>query len=173
VKEFFGDSVIQRCLIHKKRNVKGNLFKCHWGEVSRLCTRLRGVQGIAAAEKVPGEPKPFLEPINAEAYRSLNEAAEDRLALHRLNVSNTLHRSLLSTNAIENSFLKARRKSGRVTRFRAETDQGPSIALAVLRVAGSGEGLSSNPRSCGPAVVDLGNGKTKKLAGQKTPYGTN
>ena len=64
-----------------------------------------------------------MEPINAEAFKSLQEAGEDLLALHRLNVPNTLHRSLLSTNAIENSFLNTRRKIGRVTRFRAETDQ--------------------------------------------------
>ena len=123
VKEFFSDSVIQRCLVHKERNIKGKLSKRHWGEVSRLFTRLRGVQGIVAAEEVLGELKSFLKPINAEAYRSLNEAGEDLLALHRLNVPNTLHRSLLSTNAIENSFLNTRRKIGRVTRFRAETDQ--------------------------------------------------
>ena len=123
VKEFFSDSVIQRCLVHKERNIKGKLSKRHWGEVSRLFSRLRGVQGIDAAEEVSGELKSFLEPINAEAYRSLQEAGEDLLALHRLNVPNTLHRSLLSTNAIENSFLNTRRKIGRVTRFRAETDQ--------------------------------------------------
>ena len=123
VKEFFSDSVIQRCLVHKERNIKGKLSKRHWGEVSRLFTRLRVVQGIDAAEEVLGELKSFLEPINAEAYRSLQESGEDLLALHRLNVPNTLHRSLLSTNAIENSFLNTRRKIGRVTRFRAETDQ--------------------------------------------------
>ena len=123
VKEFFSDSVIQRCLVHKERNLKGKLSKRHWGEVSRLFTRLRSVQGIEAAEEVLRELKSFLEPINAEAFRSLQEAGEDLLALHRLNVPNTLHRSLLSTNAIENSFLNTRRKLGRVTRFRAETDQ--------------------------------------------------
>jgi putative transposase len=45
------------------------------------------------------------------------------LALHRLNVPNTLQRTLLGTNAIENSFLNTHRKIGRVTRFRTETDQ--------------------------------------------------
>jgi transposase-like protein len=123
VVEFFSDAVVQRCLVHKERNIKGKLSKRHWGEVSRLFTRLRSVQGIAAAEEVFGDLKSFLEPINAEAYRSLHEAGDDLLALHRLNVPNTLHRSLLSTNAIENSFLNTRRKLGRVTRFRAETDQ--------------------------------------------------
>ena len=123
VKEFFSDSVIQRCLVHKERNIKGKLSKRHWGELSRLFTRLRRVQGLDAAEEVLGELKSFLEPINSEAFKSLQEAGEDLLALHRLNVPNTLHRSLLSTNAIENSFLNTRRKIGRVTRFRAETDQ--------------------------------------------------
>lgn len=123
VVEFFADAVIQRCLVHKERNIKGKLSKRHWGELSRLFTRLRSVQGIEAAEEVFGDLKAFLEPINAEAYRSLHEAGDDLLALHRLNVPSTLHRSLLSTNAIENSFLNTRRKLGRVTRFRAETDQ--------------------------------------------------
>ncbi|EMI55330.1 transposase, mutator type [Rhodopirellula sallentina SM41] len=110
-------------MVHKERNIKGKLSKRHWGELSRLFTRLRSVQGIEAAEEVFGDLKTFLEPINAEAYRSLHEAGDDLLALHRLNVPNTLHRTLLSTNAIENSFLNTRRKLGRVTRFRAETDQ--------------------------------------------------
>lgn len=123
VKEFFSDCVVQRCLVHKERNIKGKLSKRHWGELSRQFTRLRSVQGIAAAEEVFGELKSFLEPINAEAFKSLQEAGEDLLALQRLNVPNTLHRSLLSTNAIENSFLNTRRKIDRVTRFRAETDQ--------------------------------------------------
>jgi len=123
VKEFFSDAVVQRCLVHKERNIKGKLSKRHWGELARLFTRLRSVQGMAAAEELLGDLKSFLEPINAEAFKSLQEAGEDLLALHRLNVPNTLHRSLLSTNAIENSFLNTRRKIGRVTRFRPETDQ--------------------------------------------------
>lgn len=123
VKESFSDCVVQRCLVHKERNIKGKLSKRHWGELSRLFTRIRSVQGIGAAEEVFKELKSFLKPINAEAYKSLQEAGEDLLALQRLNVPNTLHRSLLSTNAIENSFLNTRRKIDRVTRFRAETDQ--------------------------------------------------
>jgi len=123
VTEFFPDAVVQRCLVHKERNIKGKLSKRYWGELSRLFTRLRNVQGIESAEEVFSELEAFLKPLNAEAYRSLHETGDDLLALHRLNVPNTLHRTLLSTNAIENSFLNTRRKLGRVTRFRAETDQ--------------------------------------------------
>lgn len=138
VKEFFSDAIVQRCLVHKERNIKGKLSKRHWGEVSRLFSRLRSVQGIDAAEEVFGDLKTFLEPINAEAYRSLHEAGDDLLALHRLNVPSTLHRSLLSTNAIENSFLNTRRKLGRVTRFRAETDQASRWLSYALQEAEKG-----------------------------------
>jgi transposase-like protein len=136
--EFFPDAVVQRCLVHKERNIKGKLSKRHWGELSRLFIRLRNVQGIESAEEVVGVLKAFLEPINAEAYRSLQEAGDDLLALHRLNVPNTLHRSLLSTNAIENSFLNTRRKLGRVTRFRAETDQASRWLSYALQEAAKG-----------------------------------
>jgi putative transposase len=123
VKEFFEDAVIQRCLVHKERNIRAKLSKRHWGELARLFKRLRAVQGIAAAQDVVAELVAFLTPLNAEALKSLHEAGEDLIALQSLNVPNTLHRNLLSTNAIENSFRNTRRKLGRVTRFRAETDQ--------------------------------------------------
>jgi len=135
VKEFFDDSVIQRCLVHKERNIRVKLSKRHWGELIRLFKRLREVQGKQAAEEVVGELETFLKPINAEALRSLHEAGEDLIALQSLNVPNTLHRNLLSTNAIENSFRNTRRKLCRVTRFRAETDQATRwLAFALTEV---------------------------------------
>ena len=41
VKEFFPDSVIQRCLVHKERNIRSKLSKKHWGELARLFKQLR------------------------------------------------------------------------------------------------------------------------------------
>lgn len=135
VKEFFSDAVIQRCLVHKERNIRAKLSKRHWGELARLFKRLREVQGRQAGEEVVAELVAFLKPLNAEALRSLHEAGEELIALHRLNASSTLHRNLLSTNAIENSFRNTRRKLGRVTRFRAETDQATRwLAFALTEV---------------------------------------
>ncbi len=135
VKEFFPDSVIQRCLVHKERNIRAKLSKRHWGELARLFRRLRSVQGQQAAEEVVGELEAFLKPLNAEALKSLGEAGDDLIALQSLNVPSTLHRNLLSTNAIENSFRNTRRKLGRVTRFRAETDQATRwLAFALTEV---------------------------------------
>ena len=135
LKEFFEDAVIQRCLVHKERNIKAKLSMRHWGELARLFKRLRKVQGKAAATEVVGELKLFLKPINAEAFSSLEEAGCELIALQSLDAPNTLNRNLLSTNAIENSFRNTRRKIGRVTRFRAETDQATRwLAYALLEV---------------------------------------
>ena len=133
VKELFPDSVIQRCLVHKERNIRSKLSKKHWGELARLFKRLRSVQGKDAAEEVVKELEEFLEGKNAEALRSLREAGEDLIALQSLDLPNTLHRNLLSTNAIENSFRNTRNKLGHVTRLRAETDQATRwLSFALL-----------------------------------------
>ena len=135
VVEFFSDAVIQRCLVHKERNIKSKLSKKHWGELARLFKRLREVEGRDAAMEVVDELKSFLKGKNAESLRSLEEAGGDLIALQSLNVPSTLHRSLLSTNAIENSFRNTRNKLGRVTRFRAETDQAARwMSFALLEV---------------------------------------
>lgn len=70
---------------------------------------------------VVNELKTFLKSKNADAFNSLLEAGDNPTALHDPDVPSALHRSLLSTNAIKNSFLNTRRKIARVTRFRAET----------------------------------------------------
>ncbi len=135
VSEFFPDAAIQRCLVHKARNIKSKLSKKYWGELARLFKRLREVEGGEAAMEVVGELKSFLKGKNAESLRSLEEAGADLIALQSLNAPNTLHRSLLSTNAIENSFRNTRHKLGRVTRFRAETDQATRwMSFALLEV---------------------------------------
>ena len=132
---FFPESVIQRCLVHKERNIKSKLSKKHWGELSRLFKRLREVEGRDAATEVVDELKSFLKSKNAESLKSFDEAGGDLIALQSLNVPSTLHRNLLSTNAIENSFRNTRNKLGRVTRFRAETDQATRwMAYALTEV---------------------------------------
>jgi len=135
VLHFFPESAIQRCLVHKERNIRARLSKRDWGELARLFKRLRQVQGEAAAREVLGELEAFLGKKNAEALASLREAGDELITLHLLGVPTTLHKSLLSTNLIENSFRNTRQKLGRVTRFRAETDQASRwLAYALLEV---------------------------------------
>ena len=135
VLKFFPDATIQRCLVHKERNLRAKLSRRHWGELARLFKRLRQVEGEKAAREVLAELEDFLRVKNAAALASLLEAGDELIALHILGVPSTLHRSLLSTNLIENSFRTTRRKLGRVTRFRAETDQASRwLAYALLEV---------------------------------------
>jgi len=138
VRKFFAGAVIQRCLVHKERNLRGRLSKRHWGDLARLFKRLRKVEGEAAGREAYSDIERFLGDKNAAALESLREAGDDLLALHCLNVPATLHVSLLSTNLIENSFRNTRRKLGRVTRFRAETDQASRWIAAALLEAEKG-----------------------------------
>jgi transposase-like protein len=135
VLKFFPDASIQRCLVHKERNIRAKLSKRDWGELTRLFKRLRQVEGEEAAREVLRDLEEFLGKRNAEALSSLHEAGDELIALHILGVPSTLHKNLLSTNLIENSFRNTRRKLGRVTRFRAETDQASRwLAYALLEV---------------------------------------
>ena len=64
LKEFFPEVLVQRCMVHKKRNIRAKLSKRHWGELAWL---FRKIQGKTAAQEVVGELRSFLKPINAEA----------------------------------------------------------------------------------------------------------
>ncbi|GAG22097.1 unnamed protein product, partial [marine sediment metagenome] len=123
VLKLFPDAVLQRCLVHKERNIRAKLSKRDWGELARIFKRLRNVESEAVAREVVWELEDFLATKNAIALASLHEAGYDLIGLFELDVPATLQKSLLSTNAIENAFRNVRRKLGRVTRFRAETDQ--------------------------------------------------
>jgi len=123
VLKHFPQARIQRCLVHKERNLKRYLPRRHWPELHDLFDRLRKAQGAVAALEVVEELDAFLEPKNQAALNSLHEAGLDLIRVHLLDTPSTLHRSLLSTNMIENMINNFRRSSGRVNRWRLETDQ--------------------------------------------------
>ena len=119
----FPKALIQRCLVHKERNLKGYLSKRHWAELNRLFTRLRKSQGAEDAKEAVDAIAAFLADKNAQARSSFEEAGPELLTLARLEITNELSVSLLSTNCIENVFKNLRRHIGRVSRWRESTDQ--------------------------------------------------
>lgn len=127
------DAVVQRCTIHKERNIRSYLSKRHHGELAEKFKTLRKMEGEEAVKEAYKELSDFVEKKNSAAFESLNEAGESLIALQLLNVPATLNKSLLSTNLIENPFRNVRAKIGRVKRWRSETDQ-PSrwMAYALL-----------------------------------------
>ena len=133
VRKRWSDAIIQRCLIHKERNIKGYLSRRHHGELKRLFDRLRKAEGLGAAEECLEELRTFLKGKNAQALVSLEETGEELLAVHRLGAPNTLNKTLLNTNCIENPFRNVRTKLRRVSRWRPETQMASKwMAYALL-----------------------------------------
>jgi transposase-like protein len=119
----FPSALIQRCLVHNERNLKGYLSKRHWPELNRLFARLRKSQGAESSKEAADAIEAFLADKNAQARNSFEEAGNELLTLARLEVSNELSVSLLSTNSIANVFKNLLRHIGRVSRWRENTDQ--------------------------------------------------
>ena len=134
----FPRATVQRCLVHKERNIKGCLSRRHHGQVSRLFRRLREVEGEESAREVLNELHGFLGKHSRKAAESLAEAGDELIALHCLGAPSTLHPTLLSTNCIENPFRNVRAKIGRVKRWRAETDQAERWLAYGLLMAENG-----------------------------------
>jgi len=134
----FPDARIQRCLVHKERNLKRYLPRRHWEELHDLFDRLRKAQGAEAALEVLTELDGFLKPKNQAALNSLHEAGLDLIWVHLLDTPSTLHGTLLSTNVIENMINNFRRSSRRVNRWRPETDQAARWLATGLLTAEEG-----------------------------------
>ena len=132
VRRQWSDCLVQRCLVHKERNIRAYLSKRHHGELGRLFQRLRQSQGLRQALEVHGQLRAFLKRVNAQALTSLEEAGEELLAVFMLELPNTLHLSLLSTNCIENPFRNVRARLGRVKRWRKTTMAERWLAYGLL-----------------------------------------
>jgi transposase-like protein len=129
------DTIIQRCLVHKERNLHGYLRRGDHAESSRLWRRLRLAEGAEAGRESLAALRRFVATRNAAGLASLDEAGEQLIALHRLDVPATLHVSLLSTNAIENVMRNYRTQTAKVTRWHLATDQiSRWTATALLHV---------------------------------------
>ena len=138
VLEFFADAVIQRCLVHKERNLKGYLPKKHWSELADLFNRLRRAQGREAAEAAREDIRAFLSKKNQQARDSFEEPGEELIAFQCLEVPSTLNKTFLSTNCIENTIKNLRRHIGRVCRWRKETEQAKLWVGSGLTLAQKG-----------------------------------
>lgn len=138
VLSYFPDAQLQRCLVHKERNLRGYMRRSEHAELSEHFDRLRKAQGEASGREALSGLERFLSVRNAAALESLREAGEELICLHRLNVPSTLNVSLLSTNLIENPFRNVRRKTSRVCRWRRDTEQASRWLAMALEEAENG-----------------------------------
>ena len=105
VKRHAGEAAfIQRCQVHKKRNVIDHLPQDHKNEVQRKLQNAYAMVEYADAKRALERLHRELMDINPSAARSLEEGMEETLTVHRLRVPEQLRRTLSSTNVIESAF---------------------------------------------------------------------
>jgi putative transposase len=120
IERVFGERAqVQRCQIHKRRNVKEHLPKSAQGDTDRRIRNAYAMTDYMAAKAELEKIFRQLERINPSAARSLEEGLEETLTVHRLGVGTLLRRTLASTNPIESCLSTVERVARNVKRWRA------------------------------------------------------
>jgi transposase-like protein len=110
--------VIQRCQLHKIRNVKDHLPQRLRSSVGRKMTDAYHAASALEAEAALLALAKELDRTHPGAAASLREGLEDTLTVLRLGVPPTLARTLRSTNTIESMISVCREHSANVKRWR-------------------------------------------------------
>jgi transposase-like protein len=104
VKKHAGEAAfIQRCQVHKKRNVIDHLPEEHKADVKRKLQNAYSMVEYADAKRALDRLHRELIDINPSAARSLEEGLEETLTVHRLRVPRQLRRTLSSTNVMSSN----------------------------------------------------------------------
>lgn len=118
IDEVFGtDNPVQRCRIHKLRNVLGYLPDDRQSDVQsamRAAFKLEANDGIAKLKKLAE----WLDREYPNAANSLLEGLDEMFTINRLNLPSSLRRCLGTTNCIESPYSGVRAKTGRVKHWR-------------------------------------------------------
>jgi hypothetical protein len=146
--DVFGDrAVVQRCQVHKARNVRDHLPLERRAYVRRQMNDAYKSRSAKTAKKLLLQLVSWLE-ANGEdaAAASLREGLDETLTVLRLNLPPTLCRTFATTNAIENMNGTLRRIIRHVKRWQGETMIKRWVALGIVeaqrgfrRVKGHGQ----------------------------------
>ncbi len=133
LKAVFGDrAVVQRCQLHKRRNLKAHLPRAMHKYVDKqLAAAYRAGSYSAAKSQLLALQKFLTEKGEDDAARSLSEGMEETLTLLRLGLKGNLLRSLATTNAIENLMGTIRRITRNVKRWEDESMIRRWVAMAL------------------------------------------
>jgi transposase-like protein len=105
VKKYAGESAaIQRCQVHKRRNVLDHLIDEHKTAVAKKLNMAYALEDYGAAKQALNLLHRELMELNPSAARSLGEGMEETLTVHRLHVPTQLRKTMASTNVIESAF---------------------------------------------------------------------
>lgn len=118
VRHHAGDAaVLQRCQLHKRRNVLNHLPDEHQPLIEQKLTAAWAMTDYRQARHALEQVHTQLERINPSAARSLAEGLEETLTIHRLGLSETLRKTFFSTNPIESALSVVEDKTRRVKRW--------------------------------------------------------
>jgi len=119
IEEVFGaDQPVQRCRNHKVRNVLDELPKQQHGQALNLMRAAWKVKTADEGEKRLEQLARFLERDYESAARSLREGMKEMFTLQRLQIPESLHKCLATTNIIESPQGGVERRTRNVTRWR-------------------------------------------------------
>jgi transposase-like protein len=105
VKKHAGESAaIQRCQVHKRRNVLDHLTDEQKPGVAKKLNAAYALEEYAAAKQALNTLHRELMDRNPSAARSLAEGLEETLTVHRLHLPTQLRKTMASTNVIESAF---------------------------------------------------------------------
>src|SRR5215510_2628123 len=118
VKQVFGEyAVIQRCQVHKKRNVLDHLPDHARPRMEAVLNEAYALDDYDKAKALLERHARAMEEQHPGAAASLREGIDETLTVMRLGIGATLRKSLATTNPIESTFATVRRVSSRVTRW--------------------------------------------------------
>jgi putative transposase len=120
VRKYAGESApIQRCQVHKRRNVLDHLTDEQKPLVAKKLNAAYALEDYDAAKQVLHTLHRELMDLNPSAARSLAEGLEETLTVHRLHIPPQLRKTLASTNVIESAFSIVERVCANVKRWHA------------------------------------------------------
>ncbi len=118
VKSHAGESaLIQRCQVHKRRNVLDHLSEDQQGLVAQKLNAAYIQEDFESAKLALNKLHRELMDCNPSAARSLAEGMEETLTVHRLQIPMQLRKTLASTNVIESAFAIVERVCVNVKRW--------------------------------------------------------
>jgi putative transposase len=135
VKSVFGSrAIIQRCWLHKLRNIMGYMPSNTHAELRGRIKKIMGLVTLALAQVAYKQLRKWLLSFSHDAAQSLDEAGDELLQLHALGVTGELRKCLTTTNAIESLFSVVRRKCKRVKNWNStNTNQKMRWVAAAIK----------------------------------------
>jgi transposase-like protein len=121
LRDKFGKKLmLQRCTIHKDRNLQMHVAKKYRKRVHNLYRKALSHRRYDDALKALEALEKELMGMNISAARSLREALPELLTLHQLNVPEELYKVLHTTNGIENLFSSVRHREHNIKNYNPE-----------------------------------------------------